>query len=60
MEHLEGFLRQIGLKQYVIVFKMNGYDTLNTLFAPDMDDVEWDRLNMAVVGLPRTSLRYSL
>ena len=44
MEHIEQFPRQLGLHQYVHDFERNGYDSLDILFTPGMDDAEWDRL----------------
>ena len=40
MEHIEQFLRQLGLHQYAHAFERNGYDSLDILFTPAMDDAE--------------------
>ena len=52
MEHIEQFLRQLGLHQYVHAFERNGYDSLDILFTPGMDDAEWDRLG-PFLNIPR-------
>ena len=52
MEHIEQFLRQLGLHQYAHAFERNGYDSLDILFTPGMDDAEWDRLG-PFLNIPR-------
>ena len=38
MEHVEAFLKHIGLGQYAEVFEDNGYDSLDILFVMDESD----------------------
>ena len=40
MEHVEVFLKHIGLGQYVNTFEDNGYDSLDTFFVMDDHDFE--------------------
>ena len=40
MEHVEAFLKSLGLGQYTPAFEGNGYDSLDILFVMDDDDFE--------------------